>query len=174
MTALNVLIYPDDHLKVVCEPVTEVNDAIRKIVDDMFDTMYQEEGIGLAAPQVDILQRIITIDVEGDKKNQLVLINPEILVSEGETGIEEGCLSIPGFRALVPRKEKVKVRALDRDGKEFTLDADGLLAICIQHEIDHLNGILFVEKISPMAKRLIAKKLANMKKETKRIMEENE
>jgi len=158
MTALNVLIYPDDHLKVVCEPVTEVNDDIRKIVDDMFDTMYQEEGIGLAAPQVDILQRIITIDIEGDKQNQLVLINPEILASEGETGIEEGCLSIPGFRALVPRKEKVTVKALDRHGKEFTLDADGLLAICIQHEIDHLNGILFVDYLSPLKRQRIKEK----------------
>ena len=165
MTALNVLIYPDDHLKVVCEPVTEVNDAIRKIVDDMFDTMYQEEGIGLAAPQVDILQRIITIDVEGDKQHQLVLINPEILSFEGETGIEEGCLSIPGFRALVPRKEKVKVRALDRDGKEFTLDADGLLAICIQHEIDHLNGILFVDYLSPLKRQRIKEKLVKYKKQ---------
>ena len=165
MTALNVLIYPDDHLKVVCEPVTEVNDAIRKIVDDMFDTMYQEEGIGLAAPQVDILQRIITIDVEGDKQNQLVLINPEILASVGETGIEEGCLSIPGFRALVPRKEKVKVRALDRDGKEFTFDADGLLAICIQHEIDHLNGILFVDYLSPLKRQRIKEKLVKYKKQ---------
>ena len=120
MTALNVLIYPDEHLKVVCKPVTDVNDEIRNIVDNMFDTMYQQEGIGLAAPQVDILQRIVTIDIEGDKQHQLVLINPEILASEGETGIEEGCLSIPGFRALVPRKEKVKVKALDRNGKEFT------------------------------------------------------
>ena len=154
MTALNVLIYPDDHLKVVCEPVTEVNDAIRKIVDDMFDTMYQEKGIGLAAPQVDILQRIITIDVEGDKQNQFVLINPEILASEGETGIEEGCLSIPGFRALVPR-----------DGKEFTLDADGLLAICIQHEIDHLNGILFVDYLSPLKRQRIKEKLIKYKKQ---------
>ena len=165
MTALNVLIYPDDHLKVVCEPVTEVNDAIRKIVDDMFDTMYQEKGIGLAAPQVDILQRIITIDVEGDKQNQFVLINPEILASEGETGIEEGCLSIPGFRALVPRKKKVTVRALDRDGKEFTLDADGLLAICIQHEIDHLNGILFVDYLSPLKRQRIKEKLIKYKKQ---------
>ena len=104
MTVLNVLIYPEEHLKVVCDPVLDVNDETRKIIDDMFDTMYQEEGIGLAAPQVDILQRIITIDIEGDKQNQLVLINPEILDSDGETGIEEGCLSIPGFRALVPRK----------------------------------------------------------------------
>ena len=152
-------------LGLVCDPVAEVNDDIRKIVDDMFDTMYQEEGIGLAAPQVDILQRIITIDIEGDKQNQLVLINPEILASEGETGIEEGCLSIPGFRALVPRKEKVTVKALDRHGKEFTLDADGLLAICIQHEIDHLNGILFVDYLSPLKRQRIKEKLVKYKKQ---------
>ena len=165
MTALNVLIYPDDHLKVFVSLLLKLMMQFVKIVDDMFDTMYQEEGIGLAAPQVDILQRIITIDVEGDKQNQLVLINPEILASEGETGIEEGCLSIPGFRALVPRKEKVKVRALDRDGKEFTLDADGLLAICIQHEIDHLNGILFVDYLSPLKRQRIKEKLLKYKKQ---------
>ena len=162
MTALNVLIYPEDHLKVVCDPVVNVNDETRKIIDDMFDTMYQEEGIGLAAPQVDILQRIITIDIEGDKQNQLVLINPEIL---GETGIEEGCLSIPGFRALIPRKEKVTVKALDRNGHEFTLEADGLLAICIQHEIDHLNGILFVDYLSPLKRQRIKEKLVKLKKQ---------
>ena len=165
MTALNVLIYPEEHLKVVCDPVLNVNDDTRKIINDMFDTMYQEEGIGLAAPQVDILQRIITIEIEGDKQNQLVLINPEILDAEGETGIEEGCLSIPGFRALVPRKEKVTVRALDRDGKEFTLKADGLLAICIQHEIDHLNGILFVDYLSPLKRQRIKEKLMKVKKQ---------
>ena len=163
MTALNVLIYPEDHLKVVCDPVVNVNDETRNIIDDMFDTMYQEEGIGLAAPQVDILQRIITIDIEGDKQNQLVLINPEILASEGETGIEEGCLSIPGFRALIPRKEKVTVKALDRNGHEFTLEADGLLAICIQHEIDHLNGILFVDYLSPLNRQLFKDKLVKLK-----------
>ena len=161
MTALNVLIYPEDHLKVVCDPVVDVNDDTRKIIDDMFDTMYQEEGIGLAAPQVDILQRIITID----KQNQLVFINPEILASEGETGIEEGCLSIPGFRALIPRKEKVTVKALDRNGHEFTLEADGLLAICIQHEIDHLNGILFVDYLSPLKRQRIKEKLVKLKKQ---------
>ena len=165
MTALNVLIYPEDHLKVVCDPVVNVNDETRKIIDDMFDTMYQEEGIGLAAPQVDILQRIITIDIEGDKQNQLVFINPEILASEGETGIEEGCLSIPSFRALIPRKEKVTVKALDRNGHEFTLEADGLLAICIQHEIDHLNGILFVDYLSPLKRQRIKEKLVKLKKQ---------
>ena len=165
MTALNVLIYPEDHLKVVCDPVVNVNDETRNIIDDMFDTMYQEEGIGLAAPQVDLLQRIITIDIEGDKQNQLVFINPEILASEGETGIEEGCLSIPGFRALIPRKEKVTVKALDRNGHEFTMEADGLLAICIQHEIDHLNGILFVDYLSPLKRQRIKEKLVKLKKQ---------
>ena len=165
MTVLNVLIYPEEHLNVVCDPVLDVNDETRKIIDDMFDTMYQEEGIGLAAPQVDILQRIITIDIEGDKQNQLVFINPAILDAEGETGIEEGCLSIPGFRALVPRKEKVTVKALDRDGKEFILKADGLLAICIQHEIDHLNGILFVDYLSPLKRQRIKEKLMKVKKQ---------
>ena len=165
MTALNVLIYPEDHLKVICDPVVNVSDETRNIIDDMFDTMYQEEGIGLAAPQVDILQRIITIDIEGNKQNQLVLINPEILASEGETGIEEGCLSIPGFRALIPRKEKITVKALDRNGHEFTLEADGLLAICIQHEIDHLNGILFVDYLSPLKRQRIKEKLVKLKKQ---------
>lgn len=165
MSVLKVLIYPEDHLKEIARPVTEVNDDIRKIIDDMFDTMYQEEGIGLAAPQVDILQRIITIDIEGNKENQLVLINPEILVAEGEAGIEEGCLSIPGFRGFVPRREKVTVKALDRNGKAFTLEANGLLAICIQHEIDHLNGILFVDYLSPLKRQRIKEKLIKLKKQ---------
>ena len=164
MTALNVLIYPEDHLKVVCDPVVNVNDETRNIIDDMFDTMYQQEGIGLAAPQVDILQRIVTIDIEGDKQHQLVLINPEIMNSSGETGIEEGCLSLPGLRGFVPRKEKVTVKALNRDGEEFVLEADELLAICIQHEIDHLNGILFVDYLSPLKRQRIKEKLMKVKK----------
>ena len=143
MSVLQVLHIPDERLRKVAKPVEEVNAEIQRIVDDMFETMYAEEGIGLAATQVDIHQRIIVIDVSENRDERLVLINPELLEKSGETGIEEGCLSIPGFRALVPRKEKVTVKALDRHGKEFTLDADGLLAICIQHEIDHLNGILF-------------------------------
>ena len=164
MAVLDVLIYPDERLKTIAAPVAEVNDEVRRIIDDMFETMYQHEGIGLAATQVDIHRRIITIDIDGTKQNQVVLINPEILDAEGETGIEEGCLSIPGFRALVPRKEKVTVKALDRHGKEFTLDADGLLAICIQHEIDHLNGILFVDYLSPLKRQRIKEKLMKVKK----------
>ena len=168
MSALNVLIYPDERLRTVCQPVAEINDEIRKIVDDMFETMYKEEGIGLAAPQVNIQQRIITIDLDSENSNQIVLINPEILESRGETGIEEGCLSIPGFRGLVPRKEKVTVKALNRDGNEFTLEADGLLAICIQHEIDHLNGVLFVDYLSPLKRNRIKEKLIKLQKQVAR------
>lgn len=168
MAVLDVLIYPDENLAKVCEPVETVDDALRTFIDDMFETMYDHEGIGLAAPQVDVLKRVITIDIEGDKTNQIVLINPEILASSGETGIEEGCLSIPGCRALVPRKEKLTVKALNRDGEEFTLDADGLLAICIQHEIDHLNGVLFVDHISQLKRQRIRDKMVKLKKQIER------
>ena len=165
MSVLQVLHIPDERLRKVAKPVEEVNAEIQRIVDDMFETMYAEEGIGLAATQVDIHQRIIVIDVSENRDERLVLINPELLEKSGETGIEEGCLSIPGFRALVPRKEKVTVKALDRHGKEFTLDADGLLAICIQHEIDHLNGILFVDYLSPLKRQRIKEKLVKYKKQ---------
>lgn len=168
MAVLDVLIYPDENLAKVCAPVETVDDALRTFIDDMFETMYDHEGIGLAAPQVDVLKRVITIDIEGDKTNQIVLINPEILTSSGETGIEEGCLSIPGCRALVPRKEKLTVKALNRDGEEFTLDADGLLAICIQHEIDHLNGVLFVDHISQLKRQRIRDKMVKLKKQIER------
>ena len=165
MTVLNVLVFPDERLRTVATPVAVVDDGIRTIVDDMFETMYKEEGIGLAATQVNIHQRIITIDIEGDKTNQIVLINPEILTCSGEAGIEEGCLSVPGFRGLVPRKEKVKVKALNRNGEEFVLDADGLLAICIQHEIDHLNGVMFVDYLSPLKRNRIKDKLVILQKQ---------
>ncbi|MDH2998412.1 peptide deformylase [Pasteurellaceae bacterium LFhippo2] len=168
MSVLDVLIYPDDNLAKVCEPVTQVDDELRAFIDDMFDTMYEHEGIGLAAPQVNVLKRVITIDIEGDKANQIVLINPEITESSGETGIEEGCLSIPGCRALVPRKEKLTVKALNRNGEEFTLEADGLLAICIQHEIDHLNGVLFVDHISQLKRQRIREKMMKLKKQISR------
>ena len=140
MAVLQVLHIPDERLRIVAEPVKEVNAEIQRIVDDMFDTMYAEEGIGLAATQVDIHKRIIVIDVSENRDGRLVLINPELLEKSGETGIEEGCLSIPEQRALVPRAEKVKIRALDREGNPFELEADDLLAICIQHEMDHLVG----------------------------------
>lgn len=162
MSILTVLKYPDERLRTKAEPVAIVDDSIREIIDNMFDTMYHDEGIGLAATQVNIHQQIITIDIEGNKQNQIVLINPEILESSGETGIEEGCLSIPSCRGLVPRKEFVTVKALDRNGNEFTLKADDLLAICIQHEIDHLNGILFVDYLSPLKRQRIKQKMEKM------------
>lgn len=165
MSILNVLIYPDERLKIVAQPVEKVNDEVREIVANMFETMYHEEGIGLAATQVDIHRRIITIDIEGTKENQYVLINPEILESCGETGIEEGCLSLPGMRGFVPRKEKVRIKALDINGEEFELEADGLLAICIQHEIDHLNGIVFADYLSPLKRQRMKDKLVKLKKQ---------
>lgn len=168
MALLDVVLYPDEGLATVCTPVTEINEELDRFIDDMFETMYEHEGIGLAAPQVGVLKRVITIDIEGDKTNQVVLINPEILESCGETGIEEGCLSIPGHRALVPRKETLKVKALNRKGEEIIFDADGLFAICIQHEIDHLNGILFVDHISALKRQRIKEKMQKLKKQIAR------
>ena len=168
MAILDVLIYPDDNLAKVCQPVETIDAQLNTFIDNMFDTMYEHEGIGLAAPQVNVLKRVITIDIEGDKTNQIVLINPEIIESSSETGIEEGCLSIPGCRALVPRKEKLTVKALNRQGQEFVLEADGLLAICIQHEIDHLNGVLFVDHISQLKRQRIKEKMLKLKKQLER------
>lgn len=162
MAVLQILHFPDERLRTVAAPVKEVNADIQRIVDDMFETMYAEEGIGLAATQVDIHQRIIVINVSENRDQQLVLINPELLEKSGETGIEEGCLSIPEQRALVPRAERVKIRALDREGKTFELETDGLLAICIQHEMDHLVGKLFVDYLSPLKRQRIRQKLEKM------------
>ncbi|TKI03242.1 peptide deformylase [Martelella alba] len=164
MAVLQVLHYPDDRLRIVAKPVKEVNDDIRRIVDDMFETMYAEEGIGLAATQVDIHQRIIVIDVSETRDQRHVLINPELLCKSGETGIEEGCLSIPDQRGFVPRAEKVTVRALNREGQSYELEADGLLAICIQHEMDHLVGKLFVDYLSPLKRQRIRQKMEKLAK----------
>lgn len=162
MSVLQVLHFPDERLRTIAKPVAEVNAEIQRIVDDMFDTMYEEEGIGLAATQVDVHQRIIVIDVSEERDQRLVLINPELLEKDGDTGIEEGCLSIPETRALVPRAERVKVKALDREGNPFELEADGLLAICIQHEMDHLVGKLFIDYLSPLKRQRIRQKLEKM------------
>lgn len=162
MSVLQVLHFPDERLRTIAKPVAEVNAEIQRIVDDMFDTMYEEEGIGLAASQVDVHQRIIVIDVSEERDQRLVLINPELLEKDGDTGIEEGCLSIPETRALVPRAERVKVKALDREGNPFELEADGLLAICIQHEMDHLVGKLFIDYLSPLKRQRIRQKLEKM------------
>ncbi|WP_300005379.1 peptide deformylase [uncultured Cedecea sp.] len=162
MAVLQVLHIPDERLRKVATPVKEVNTDIQRIVDDMFETMYAEEGIGLAATQVNIHQRIIVIDVSENREQQLVLINPVLLEKSGETGIEEGCLSIPEQRALVPRAEKVKIQALDRNGQSYELEADGLLAICIQHEMDHLVGKLFIDYLSPLKQQRIRQKVEKL------------
>lgn len=168
MSVLQVLHYPDERLRKIAQPVAQVNDEIKQIVDDMFETMYAEEGIGLAATQVDIHQRIIVIDVSEERNQRLVLINPELLDKCGETGIEEGCLSIPEQRALVSRAEKVKVRALNREGEQYELEAEGLLAICIQHEMDHLEGRLFIDYLSPLKRQRIRQKLEKLARQNQR------
>lgn len=168
MAVLQVLHFPDERLRTIANPVNEVTPDIQRIVDDMFETMYAEEGIGLAATQVDIHQRIIVIDVSENRDQRLVLINPELLQRDGETGIEEGCLSVPEQRALVPRAEKITVRALGRDGQPFELETDGLLAICIQHEMDHLIGKLFIDYLSPLKRQRIRQKLEKMYKQQSR------
>lgn len=168
MSVLQVLHFPDERLRTIAKPVAEVNAEIQRIVDDMFDTMYEEEGIGLAASQVDVHQRIIVIDVSEERDQRLVLINPELLEKDGDTGIEEGCLSIPETRALVPRAECVKVKALDREGNPFELEADGLLAICIQHEMDHLVGKLFIDYLSPLKRQRIRQKLDKLARQNSR------
>lgn len=170
MAKLTVLIYPDERLKTVATPITkeDFTPEFDTFIDDMFETMYAEQGIGLAATQVDFHKRLITIDISKDKSQQLVLINPEIIASEGETGIEEGCLSLPGFEGYVPRKEKITVKALNRFGEDFTLEADGLLAICIQHEMDHLQGIVFADYLSPLKRNRMKEKLTKFKKQLER------
>ena len=160
MALLPILEFPDQRLRTVAKPVAKVDDRVRKIIDDMFDTMYDAPGIGLAATQVNIHERIITIDVSEDKSEALVFINPEITVLEGEMEtMQEGCLSVPGFYEDVTRVEHCLVKALDRNGDPFELECRGLLAVCIQHEVDHLEGKLMVDYISPIKRNRIKSKL---------------
>ncbi len=159
MALLNILHYPDPRLETVAKPVAQVDDALRALIDDMFETMYEAPGIGLAATQVNVHQRLVVIDVSEEKQQPLVLINPEVLAKDGKEEYEEGCLSVPGVYEKVTRAATVKVRALDRDGNPFELDADGILAICIQHEIDHLDGKVFVDHLSSLKRMRIRKRL---------------
>ena len=160
MAVLEILEFPDPRLRTVAKPVTSVNDQTRALIDDMFETMYDAPGIGLAATQVNVHERILVIDVSEDKSQPLVFINPEVEVLEAELGeYDEGCLSVPGFYETVRRPQRVSVSAMDRDGQPFTRELDGLLAICLQHEIDHLDGKLFVDYISPLKRQRIRKKL---------------
>jgi peptide deformylase len=165
MAILNILHYPDERLHKVAAPIEKVDDAVRTLIDDMAETMYAAPGIGLAATQVDVHRRLIVVDVSEDKSNLQALINPRIIEADGKTTYEEGCLSVPGIYEEVERAKHVIVEALDRDGKPIRIDADGLLAICIQHEIDHLDGKVFVEKLSRLKlSRIVAKLKKNERK----------
>lgn len=159
MSILSILEFPDERLRKKAADVQTVDRNIKKLIDDMLETMYAAKGIGLAATQVNVHQRIIVIDVSEDKNAPLCLINPVITDREGDEESEEGCLSVPGFFEKVKRAEKIKVKALDKEGKPFELEADSLLAVCIQHELDHLEGKLFVDYISSLKRERIKKKL---------------
>lgn len=159
MAILEVLRFPDERLRTVAKPVGEIDKEISKLIDDMFETMKDENGIGLAATQVNEHRRLVVMDVSEEQNEPRVFINPEITHMEGKTISEEGCLSVPNNYAKVERAEKITVKAQDREGKEFTLDAEGLLAVCIQHELDHLKGKLFVDYLSPLKRQRIRTKL---------------
>lgn len=166
MTTLTILEFPDPRLRTRAQPVAMVDDRIRQIVDDMFETMYAADGVGLAATQVDIHQRIVVVDVSEMRDRPLVFINPEVEpLTEICQEYEEGCLSVPGFREAVTRPDRVRIRALDREGETIDSEATGLLAVCIQHEIDHLNGKLFVDYLSPLKRQRIRKKLEKLHKQ---------
>ena len=165
MAQLEILHYPDKRLRTVAKPVDKVDDSVRKLVDDMLETMYAAPGIGLAATQVNVHKRVLVMDLSDDRNEPLCLINPEILSSEGVEQTEEGCLSVPDIFETVERAERITVRALDRDGKEFTLEADGLLAVCIQHEMDHLQGNLFVDYLSPLKQMRVRKKIQKARRQ---------
>ena len=169
MALLEILKYPDPRLRTVAQPVNEVSDATRSLIDDMFETMYSAPGIGLAATQVDVHERLLVLDISEDKSAPMVFINPEILASEGTISGDEGCLSVPEIYEAIDRAENIRVKALDRDGKEFELEVDGLLSVCIQHEMDHLEGKLFVDYLSALKRSRLKKR---MEKERKRNQEE--
>lgn len=160
MAILEILEFPDPRLRTVARPVVSVDDKMRQLIDDMFETMYDAPGVGLAATQINVHQRLVVIDVSEDQSQPLVFINPEVTVLDDELNeYDEGCLSIPGFYETVIRPRHIRVDALDRNGEPFTIEPEGLLAVCIQHELDHLNGKLFVDYISPVKRDRIRKKL---------------
>jgi peptide deformylase len=160
MAVLEILEFPDPRLRTEAKPVAQVTDATRALIDDMFETMYAAPGIGLAASQVNVHERILVIDLSENHDEPRIFINPEITILDAELGeYDEGCLSVPGYYETVSRPQRVEVTALDRNGETFTRELDGLLAICLQHEIDHLNGKLFVDYLSPLKRQRIRKKL---------------
>ena len=164
MTILKILTYPDARLYKIAKAVDLINNKHRELIKNMAETMYESSGIGLAATQVNFHERIILIDISEEKNNLIVLINPNIMESEGRQEQQEGCLSIPKFFEKVERYEKIKVKALDQEGNPFELVADGLLSVCIQHEIDHLDGKVFVDYLSPLKRNRIKTKLLKAQK----------
>ena len=168
MALLDILEFPDPRLRTKARPVDVAQvggAAFQQLLDDMFETMYAAPGIGLAASQVDVHERFMVIDVSEEKERPLVFVNPEILQREGEQVCQEGCLSVPGIFADVTRADRIRVRAIGRDGNPFELDADGLLAVCVQHEMDHLEGTLFVDYLSPLKREMVRKKLAKARRQ---------
>ena len=159
MAKLTILEFPDPRLRKKARPVEAVDDVLRALIDDMFETMYAAPGIGLAATQVDVHKRLLIVDVSPDKSEPHALINPQIVEKDGEAITEEGCLSVPGYYEEVKRAQHIRVRYLDRDGDEQEMEAEGLLAVCIQHEIDHLDGKLFVDYLSEAKRQRIRKRL---------------
>lgn len=164
MALLTILQYPDPRLHSAAEPIVKVDDSVRSLIKDMAQTMYAAPGVGLAATQVDVHRQLIVIDVSPTHDQLKVFINPEILESRGASGVEEGCLSVPGIYDKVQRAEWIRVRALDAKGEPFELEADGLLAVCIQHEMDHLKGKVFVEYLSPLKRNRILTRLRKQEK----------
>ncbi len=164
MAKLEILETPDARLKTVAKAVEIFDDELSRLVEDMIETMYEAQGIGLAATQVNVHKRLLVLDVSENQDTPRVYINPEIIGSEGSETCEEGCLSVPGIYAEVSRAEKVRVAARDRDGNPFEEDLDGMHSVCLQHEIDHLNGKLFIDYLSPLKRRMVIKKLEKQRK----------
>lgn len=165
MEKLDIVLYPEAGLREVCKPIAEMNDDIDKIIDDMFYTMYDAPGIGLAAPQIALQERLIVVDVSESKDQPIALINPEVIQSAGKIKWEEGCLSLPGIYASVTRPSDIIVRGMDRDGKIIEFEANDLLAVCIQHEIDHLNGKLFIDHLSGLKRTRAIQKFRKLMEE---------
>jgi peptide deformylase len=164
MSLLPILEYPDKRLRTVASPVGTVDAALGKLIDDMFETMYEAPGIGLAATQVNVHKQLLVLDISEDKSQPMVFINPRVVAKDGSQVYQEGCLSLPNVFADVTRWNKITLEALDRHGQPFSLEADGLLAVCIQHEMDHLIGKVFVDHLSPLKRALAEKKLAKQRK----------
>lgn len=165
MTNLTILEFPDPRLRTKARPVAAVDDRIRRLVDDMFETMYAAPGIGLAATQVNVHEQVVVMDVSEDRSQPMVFINPEVeITGEGQCEYEEGCLSVPGFFETVSRPDRIRVKALDREGEPFEMEPEGLLAVCIQHEFDHLNGRLFVDHLSALKRQRIKSKLEKLQR----------